>query len=62
MDIQEIKRLCRDETIEASGHFVESGRRRNITYKETKEAIINGEIIEKLSTVLTEVAVVEFVA
>lgn len=47
MDIQEIKRLCEDETIEASGHFVERGRRRNISYKETKEAIINGEIIEE---------------
>lgn len=47
MDIQEIKRLCEDETIEASSHFVERGRRRNISYKETKEAIINGEIIEE---------------
>lgn len=46
MDMHEIKRLCKDETIEASSHFIERGRRRNISYKETKEAIISGEIIE----------------
>ena len=46
MDIELIQSLCKDETIEATGHFAERCLKRNITYKETKEAILKGEIIE----------------
>ena len=46
MDIEFIKSLCKDETIEVTNHFAQRRIKRNITYEETKEAILNGEIIE----------------
>ena len=46
MNIEDIKNLCKDETIEASQHFAERCRKRGLTYKEAKEAICVGEVIE----------------
>lgn len=47
MNIDIIKDLCKDETIEVSQHFAERCRKRGITYKEAKEAILSGKIIEE---------------
>ena len=46
MNIDEIKLLCKDDTIEVTQHILLRLQQRKITYKEIKEAILNGEIIE----------------
>lgn len=46
MDITEIKRLCADETIEISSHIQQRMLQRGVSYKEVKQALMNGEIIE----------------
>ena len=47
MNITEIKARCRDDLIEVTQHILIRCQQRNITYKEIKEAIVNGEIIEE---------------
>ena len=47
MNITEIKARCRDDLIEVTQHILIRCQQRNITYKEIKAAIVNGEIIEE---------------
>ena len=47
MDIDIIKNLCNDETIEVTQHILLRFQQRNISYSEIKQAILSGEIIEE---------------
>ena len=47
MDIDQIKVLCRDATIEVTQHILMRCQQRHISYEEIKEVIKNGEIIEE---------------
>lgn len=47
MDIQKIKFLCNDDNIEVTQHMLLRFQQRHISYREIKEAIINGEIIKE---------------
>jgi len=47
MKLSEIKALCHDSKIEVTMHFLQKMTTRGITYSEVKEAIMNGEILEK---------------
>lgn len=47
MDINRIKTLCNDATIEVTQHFLMRCQQRGISYGEIKEVIKNGEIIEE---------------
>ena len=47
MDIEQIKMLCKDVTIEVTQHILVRCQQRHITYEEIKEVICNGEIIEE---------------
>lgn len=47
MDINRIKALCSDATIEVTQHILMRCQQRNISYEEIKEVIKNGEIIEE---------------
>ena len=47
MDIEEIRRRCRDELIEVTNHIVCRCLQRNISYSDMKQAILNGKIIEE---------------
>ena len=47
MDIERIKMLCQDATIEVTQHILMRCQQRNITYEEIKEVIRNGDIIEE---------------
>ena len=42
MDIDQIKVLCRDATIEVTQHILMRCQQRNISYEEIKEVIKNG--------------------
>lgn len=46
MDILEIRKKCRDDLIEVTSHILLRCQQRSISYKEIKEVILNGEIIE----------------
>lgn len=47
MDIQKIRMLCHDDTIEVTQHILLRFQQRNIQYAEIKEAIMRGEIIKE---------------
>ena len=47
MDIQKIRFLCEDDSIEVTQHMLIRFQQRNISYKEIKETILNGEIIKE---------------
>ena len=47
MDMEQIKLLCKDATIEVTQHILTRCQQRHITYEEIKEVIRNGEIIEE---------------
>lgn len=47
MNIDQIRLLCRDATIEVTQHILMRCQQRNISYEEIKEVIKNGEIIEE---------------
>ena len=47
MDINMIKSLCQDATIEVTQHILMRCQQRKISYAEIKEVIKNGEIIEE---------------
>ena len=47
MDINKIKLLCEDTTIEVTQHILKRCQQRKISYAEIKEVIKNGEIIEE---------------
>ena len=47
MDMERIKMLCQDATIEVAQHILMRCQQRNITYEEIKEVIRNGDIIEE---------------
>lgn len=49
MNIDQIRLLCSDATIEVTQHILMRCQQRNITYEEVKEVIENGEIIEEYS-------------
>ena len=46
MNINIIKNLCTDETIEVTQHILLRFQQRHISYSEIKQAILSGEIIE----------------
>ena len=46
MDIDIIKNLCNDESIEVTQHILLRFQQRKISYTEIKQAILSGEIIE----------------
>lgn len=46
MTIEEVKKKCKDSSIEVTAHMLQRLQMRNISYHEIKEALINGEIIE----------------
>ena len=46
LNIEEIRKLCEDDSIEVTGHMLLRFHQRNISYFEIKEVILNGEIIE----------------
>ena len=47
IDIESIKMLCTDESIIMTNHVMERIRERGIKYQEIKDAILNGQIIER---------------
>ena len=47
MDIEKIREMCRDESIEMTSHCLLRLQQRNIRFAEIKEAVRNGEIIEE---------------
>lgn len=47
MDIERIKLLCKDSTIEVTQHILMRCQQRNISYEEIKEVLKSGEIIEE---------------
>lgn len=47
MNIDTIKQMCKDSSIEVTGHILMRFQQRNISYEEIKEVILNGEIIEE---------------
>lgn len=47
MDINTIRELCEDKTIEVTGHMLLRFQQRNISYEEIKQVIQYGEIIEE---------------
>ena len=47
MNIDQIRLLCSNATIEVTQHILMRCQQRNITYEEVKEVIENGEIIEE---------------
>lgn len=47
LDIQEVRALCRDETIMMTQHVVKRCQERGISYDGIKAAITSGEIIEQ---------------
>ena len=47
MDLEDIRRLCTDETITITKHTFERIRQRGIKYSYIKNTILNGEIIEQ---------------
>ena len=47
MDIEQIKMLCKDVTIEVTQHILVRCQQRHITYEEIKEVIYKGEIMRK---------------
>ena len=46
MNINIIKNLCTDETIEVTPHILLRFQQRHISYSEIKQAILFGEVIE----------------
>lgn len=46
MTIDDLRRLCKDETIQISEHCYKRSVERKITYDEIKQCILSGEIIE----------------
>ncbi len=49
MDMEQIKMLCKDATIEVTQHILTRCRQRNITYEEVKEVIWDGDIYRRIS-------------
>lgn len=47
MNIEDIRKLCTDETIIITTHVFKRFRERGIQYIEIKDCILNGEIIEE---------------
>lgn len=47
MDIDNIRRLCSDDTIQITGHALLRCRQRNIRLSEIENCIMHGEIIEE---------------
>ena len=45
--IEDLRRLCTDETIIITNHTLNRCRERGIKYDDIKDAILNGEIIEQ---------------
>jgi hypothetical protein len=46
LDIEDIRTLCKDDTIKATQHFTNRIFKRGIEYDNILQAIMNGEIIE----------------
>ena len=46
MDIEQLRLLCKDETIQMTGHIYKRCRERNIRFDDIKRCIMYGEIIE----------------
>ena len=49
MDIEQIKMLCKDVTIEVTQHILARCQQGHITYEEIKEVICSGEIDRRIS-------------
>lgn len=47
MTIEELRKLCSDDTIQISGHCLKRCRERGITLDEIEACIMHGEIIEE---------------
>lgn len=46
MNIDDLRELCHDESIEMTRHVLDRCLQRNIKYADVKNCILNGEIIE----------------
>ena len=46
LKIEELRKLCNDETIQMTSHVIQRCRERRIKYEDIKYCIMNGEIIE----------------
>lgn len=46
MNIEDLRKLCTDETIQISDHYYKRCVERKITYNDIKNCILHGEIIE----------------
>ena len=46
MNIEELREICNDETIEVTRHALDRFMKRGINYSDVKSAIMTGEIIE----------------
>ena len=50
LEIEDIRVLCKDENILLTEHLLSRMRQRNIGFKDIKQAIMTGEIIEQYPT------------
>lgn len=50
MDMELVKSLCQDSTLEVTDHIMKQMRKRSISYEEVKQAIMTGEVIEDYPT------------
>jgi hypothetical protein len=46
MKIEDLRKICNDETIEVTRHALDRFMKRGINYSDVKNAIMTGEIIE----------------
>ena len=53
MEIDQIKLLCKDTSIEVTQHILMRCQQRKISYVEIKEVIKSGEIIEEYASILS---------
>ena len=55
LNIETIRKMCEDDLIEVTAHILLRFQQRNILYREIKEAIMSGEIIEEYPEELSNV-------
>lgn len=46
MDLELVRKLCQDSTLEVTDHIIKQMRKRAISYEEVKEAVTEGRVIE----------------
>ena len=47
LEIQKLRNLCKDETIQMTSHVIDRCKQRDITYIDIKHCVMTGQIIER---------------